>query len=460
VPGSADKPPRSSRLARGAIAGGALARVGMARLAHKAQDLTLAEPVRHGRASAREAELGRILFAALNQLKGVALKAAQLLSSEASLLPEGLREQLARACYQATPMNQALVGKRMRLALGPDWEQRFAEFEPQAFAAASLGQVHRARLHDGRAVALKLQYPGIAATVQSDMRLLRSLLGGLAWGGAALPDGALLARVLDDIEATLMAELDYGQEAQALAWFGAELQLPGLVIPVPLPAHSTPQLLCMQALEGRHLQAWLAGEPSQAERDRAGQLIFDSFVAMLFKLRRLHADPHSGNYLFMADGQLGLLDFGCTRTLSPAFCEGLASAWSAGLRGDRAALRQAYLALGLIAPGLDQPAFDAQLYPALAELLDWQLEPFRHEVFDFGRRGPMPRMQDRQHRVALQHLQGMPSELPYVDRAYLGLSQLLKQLGARVCTRNPYVHAAAGPGHGRPGIVSAAACRL
>jgi len=442
VPSGAEaKPPRRGRLARGAIAGGALARVGVARLAHKAQDLTLTEPGRRERAAAREAELGRILFAALNQLKGVALKAAQLLSSEASLLPEALRAQLARACYQATPMNQALVAKRMRLALGPDWEQRFADFEPQAFAAASLGQVHRARLPDGRAVALKLQYPGIAATVKSDMRLLRSLLGGLAWGGAALPDEVLLARVLDDIEATLMAELDYAQEAQALAWFRAELQLPGLVIPAPLHEHGTAQLLCMQALDGLHLPAWLARGPTQAERDRAGQLIFDSFVAMLFELRRLHADPHSGNYLFMADGQLGLLDFGCTRTLAPAFCEGLASAWSAGLRGDLPALRQAYLALGLIAPGLDQAAFDGQLYPALADLLDWQLEPFRQELFDFGQRRPMPPMQGEQHRRALAHLQGMPAELPYVDRAYLGLNQMLKQLGARVSTRNPYIHA-------------------
>jgi len=444
MPGGAEeRPPRRGRLARGAIAGGALARVGVARLAHKAQDLTLAEPDRRERASAREAELGRILFAALNQLKGVALKAAQLLSSEASLLPEALRAQLARACYQATPMNQALVAKRMRLALGPDWEQRFADFEPQAFAAASLGQVHRARLHDGRAVALKLQYPGIAATVKSDMRLLRSLLGGLAWGGAALPDEALLARVLDDIEATLMAELDYAQEAQALAWFRAELQLPGLVIPEPLLEQGTAQLLCMQALDGLHLQAWLARGPTQAERDHAGQLIFDSFLAMMFRLRRLHADPHSGNYLFMTEGRLGLLDFGCTRTLAPAFCETLASAWSAGLRGDRAALRRAYLDLGLIAPGLDQAAFDAELYPALAELLDWQLEPFRHELFDFGQRRPMPRMQSEQHRRALAHLQGMPAELPYVDRAYLGLNQMLKQLGARVRTRNPFIHSGA-----------------
>jgi len=433
-------------MARSAIAGGALARAGVARLSQKAQDLARDEAQRAAARAAHEAELGRILFGALNQLKGVALKAAQLLSCEAQLLPEALREQLARACYQATPMNQALVGKRLRQALGPDWAERFAHFEPQAFAAASLGQVHRARLADGRELALKLQYPGIAATVASDMRLLRGLLlgplSGLVLGEGALPDAALLGRVLDEIEAGLAAELDYAQEARALDEFRAALapRLPGLAVPEVCQELSTPQLLAMQALPGLHLAEWLAGRPSQAERDRYGQLIFDTFMTMVFELGRLHADPHPGNYLFMPDGRLGLLDFGCTRALPRAFVTELARAWSAGLapHGD-AALREAYLTLGLIDAGLDLERFRRELRPALAPLLDWQLAPFRVPVFDFGARAPLPRLDATQQRVAMRHLRGMPPELPYLDRAFLGLSQLLAQLGARVRTRNPWI---------------------
>ncbi len=443
---AASKPPRSGRVARSAIAGGALARAGVARLGHKARDLARDEAQRAAARAAHEAELGRILFGALNQLKGVALKAAQLLSSEAQLLPQGLREQLARACYQATPMNQALVGKRMRQALGPDWAERFAHFEPQAFAAASLGQVHRAQLEDGRALALKLQYPGIAATISSDMRLLRSLLlgrlGGLALGEGALPDAALLARVLDEIEAGLAAELDYAQEARAMDEFRAALapRLPQLVVPEVCQALSTPQLLAMQALPGQHLAEWLAQGPSQAERDRYGQLIFESFMLMVFELGRLHADPHPGNYLFMPDGRLGLLDFGCTRVLPPRLVEGLARAWSAALAPDGdAALHSAYQALGLIDASLDLASFCRELRPALAPLLDWQLAPFREPVFDFGARAPLPHLGRSQQRVAMRHLHGMPPELPYLDRAFLGLNQLLAQLGARVRTRNPWI---------------------
>lgn len=443
---AASKPPRSGRVARGAIAGGALARAGVARLGHKARDLARDEAQRSAARAAHEAELGRILFGALNQLKGVALKAAQLLSGETQLLPETVREQLARACYQATPMNQALVGKRMRQALGPDWAERFAHFEPQAFAAASLGQVHRAQLEDGRALALKLQYPGIAATISSDMRLLRSLLlgrlGGLALGEGALPDAALLARVLDEIEAGLAAELDYAQEARAMDEFRAALapRLPQLVVPEVYQALSSPQLLVMQALPGQHLAEWLAQGPSQAERDRYGQLIFETFMLMVFELGRLHADPHPGNYLFMPDGRLGLLDFGCTRVLPRRFVEPLARAWSAALAPDGdAALYGAYRELGLIDADLDLESFRRELRPALAPLLDWQLAPFREPVFDFGARAPLPHLGRSQQRVAVRHLHGMPPELPYLDRAFLGLNQLLAQLGARVRTRNPWI---------------------
>jgi predicted unusual protein kinase regulating ubiquinone biosynthesis (AarF/ABC1/UbiB family) len=444
---AASRPPRTGRLARGAIAGTALARAGVARLSHKAQELARDGAERDAARTAHEAELGRILFAALNQLKGVALKAAQLLSSDTRLLPEALRAQLARACYQATPMNQALVGKRLRQALGPDWSERFAAFEPQAFAAASLGQVHRARLADGRELALKLQYPGIAATVASDMRLLRGLLLGplrsLALGEAALPDEALLGRVLDDIEASLAAELDYAQEARAMDEFRAVLapRLPQLVVPVVCHELSTPQLLAMQALPGLHLAEWLAGEPSQAQRDHYGQLIFDSFMQMVFELGRLHADPHPGNYLFMPQGRLGLLDFGCTRVLPPRFVGALARAWSAALRPDGdAALHQAYRDLGLIDVGLDLSAFRHELRPALAPLLDWQLAPFRQPRFDFGTRAPLPNLDVAQQRLAIRHLHDLPPELPYFDRAFLGLNQLLAQLGARVCTRNPWIN--------------------
>ena len=167
--------PSTGRLSRGAIAGMAVARAGLAHLGHKAQSLTRDAAQSAQARTAHEAELGRILFAALNQLKGTALKASQLLSMELGFLPDGMRQELSRAHYQVTPLNRALVVKVMRQEFGQDPHTLFQQFEPQAFAAASLGQVHAATLFTGEAVAVKLQYPGMAASVGSDMRMLRSL---------------------------------------------------------------------------------------------------------------------------------------------------------------------------------------------------------------------------------------------------------------------------------------------
>ncbi|MCV2419390.1 ABC1 kinase family protein [Paucibacter sp. DJ2R-2] len=441
------KAPRTGRLARTAIAGTAVARAGMAQLSHRlqsrGQDLAPGSESAQLAQHAHEAQLGRILFGALNQLKGTALKAAQLLSMELDLLPEGLRLELAKAQYQVTPLNRALVIKLLRQEFGAGPETLFASFETQAFAAASLGQVHGATLADGRELAVKLQYPGMAASIHSDMRLLRLLLSTLG-PSQALPRAAVLDSLLNDIEATLAEELDYLHEAEQLHWFGEQLAAqPALRLPQPVAALSSRRVLTMERLPGLHLKEWLATGPSQAERDRYGQLLFDLFLRSVFELQRLQADPHPGNSLFMPNGQLGLLDFGCTRRLSPAFCQHLRAAWCGLLRRpcDTAALHQAYLGLGLLQPELSHAAFCQELLPALQGILDWQLRPFTQELFDFGLHPPPPRTSAEYQRTAVGHLHTMAAELPYFDRAYLGLLQMLRDLGARVRTQNAWIQA-------------------
>lgn len=439
----ADKQPRSGRLARSAIAGTAVARAGVASLGHRAKKLVPGLASDTDADTRHQAELGRILFTALNQLKGVALKASQLLGSEPGLLPEPLREQLARACYKATPLNRALVHKAMNRALGPDWDARFADFEPDAFAAASLGQVHRATAPDGRPLALKLQYPGIAATMKSDMQLLRGLLG--AWQPV---DARVLDPLLDEIERALAAELDYAREADELDWFAQHLtptglsDLPGLAVARPVREFCGPGLLAMERLPGLHLDEWLATDPSQQRRDAAGQLLFDTFMRMAFELGRLHADPHPGNVLFGGAGDpfvVGMLDFGCTKPLPAEFRTRLARAWNAQLHRAPRELLDAYRELGMMAPGLTLARFEAELYPVLAPLLEWQVAPFRAPVCDFAQRAPLPQAELDQQRVARAHLHGVPLELPFLDRAWLGLNQLLRRLGARVTTTNRWI---------------------
>lgn len=437
-----DRAPRTGRLARGAIAGLAVARAGAAQLSHRAQALARSDAQAEQARLAHEAKLGRILFGALNQLKGTALKASQLLSLELGFLPEGMRQELARAHYQVTPLNRALVIKMLRQEFGRGPDELFAQFEPSAFASASLGQVHGAVLPGGEAVAVKLQYPGMAASIGSDMAMLRTLLHSLASGSDSLPKPDITGRVLADIELKLAEELDYQHEAEQLRWFADALaSRPNLLVPQTFSHLSSKRVLTMQRLPGMHLNEWLATEPSQSERDHFGQILFDTFLFSLFELRRLQADPHPGNYLFMADGRLGLLDFGCTKQINASFCSGLSMAWSALLRGpgELRRVQQAYLELGLIAPDLSDDAFRDQLMPALDALQRWQTAPFAVDVYDFGRHPDMPRPAPTQQRQALAHLQALAPELPYFDRAYLGLVLMLKSLGARVRTANPWI---------------------
>lgn len=435
---SAD-PPRTSRIARGTITGLAAARIGIAELGHRVRKPSAQVQADH------EAALGRILFGALGQLRGSALKVSQLLSMHPGLLPEGVRQELARAHHQAPPLNRALVGRVFRQAFGQEPEALFNHFEPTAFAAASLGQVHRAQLAGHGTVAVKVQYPGIAATIASDMQLMRAALRALAHTDMPLPTAAVADSVMTEIEATLLREVDYLQEAEALQWFAQHAALPGVALAQPILSHTRAQVLTQQFLPGQPLQAWLATAPTQAQRDQAGQHLWDWFMHCIFVLGRVHADPHPGNFLFASDGTVGVLDFGCTRSLSEHFRAQVTQAWSALLRPTddpqrNALVLQAYQALGLLRPGLTLQAYTDDVAPALAEMQAWQIEPFTQAVFDFGAKTPPPITATRHQRVLGEHLAQVPGEMPSFERMWMGLMHLLTGLGARVRTHCPALH--------------------
>ncbi len=437
---SAD-PPRTSRLARGAITGVAAARIGAARLGQR-----LRTPSPQAQA-AHEADVGRILFGALGQLRGTALKVSQLLSMHPTLLPEGVRCELARAQHQALPLNRALVGRVFRQAFGQEPEALFTHFEPTAFAAASLGQVHRAQLAGHGLVAVKVQYPGIAGTIASDMQLARTALRALAHTELPLPADAVVDSVMDEIESTLLREVDYLQEAEQLQWFAEHAALPGVAMARPILSHTRAQVLTQEYLPGLHLEAWLGTQPSPEQRDRSGQHLWDWFMHCIFGLGRVHADPHPGNFLFAPDGTVGVLDFGCTRSLSSGFRAHVAQAWSALLRPPTDPQRdtlvlQAYRALGLVRAGLSLETYTTELAPALADMQAWQIEPFTQAVFDFGTKTPPPITAPAHQRVLGMHLAQVPGEMPAFERMWMGLMHLLNRLGARVHTHSPCIQGA------------------
>src|SRR5690606_37648375 len=194
----------------------------------------------------------------------------------------------------------------------------FAHFDRAPMAAASLGQVHRARLHDGREVVVKIQYPGVEQGLKGDLANLNTLVRTLSLTGGALDGTAYF----NEIRAQLLLELDYRREARLAQDFREAVgSFAALEVPRVVEAHSADRVLVLELLEGPTLQRWLESDPSPDERTRVSRQLVEATFGPFLLAGRVHADPHPGNYLVMPDGRLGILDFGAVKQLEPAFVE-------------------------------------------------------------------------------------------------------------------------------------------
>jgi predicted unusual protein kinase regulating ubiquinone biosynthesis (AarF/ABC1/UbiB family) len=260
------------------------------------------------------------LKAILGGLKGPLMKVAQFLSTIPDALPSEYAAELAELQANAPPMGWSFVRRRMAGELGTDWQSKYASFGQEAAAAASLGQVHRARLHDGTDVACKLQYPDMASTVEADLRQLR-----LAMSIYKRMDSAIQSDdIYTELAERLREELDYRREAAQMKLYGLMLDDDELVdIPKPIESHSTGRLLTMTWLNGKGLQSRLDAGMSLEERNRLARAIFNAWYKPLYHYGVIHGDPHLGNYQVRDDNGLNLLDFGAIRVFPPKFVQGV-----------------------------------------------------------------------------------------------------------------------------------------
>jgi predicted unusual protein kinase regulating ubiquinone biosynthesis (AarF/ABC1/UbiB family) len=279
------------------------------------------------------------LKAILGGLKGPLMKVAQFLSTVPDALPVEYAAELAQLQANAPPMGWNFVRRRMISELGPDWQAKFASFSREASAAASLGQVHRARLLDGMDVACKLQYPDMPSTVEADLRQLR-----LAMAVYHRMDKAIQQdEIYKELRERLREELDYLREAAQMRLYGLMLEdQPGVHVPVPLPEFSTNRLLTMTWLEGRPLMQRLAEDPPQAERNRVAEALFRAWYVPFYRYGVIHGDPHLGNYQVRPDGSVNLLDFGAIRVFGASFVSGVIELFEAVRDDDPDKAHHAY----------------------------------------------------------------------------------------------------------------------
>src|SRR5437660_11883596 len=290
------------------------------------------------------------LAAALGGLKGPIMKVAQLMATIPDALPPEYAAELTKLQSQAPPMGWAFVKRRMQAELGPDWQQKFESFEHHPAAAASLGQVHRARAHGGKGsggeeLACKLQYADMQSAVEADLQQLQWI-----FAIHRLMDPAIdTTEIAQEIGARIREELDYRREAKHAALYREMLKGVELIrVPKPWPQLSTGRLLTLDWLEGRRLLEHK--DDALSVRNRLGTAMFTAWWFPFSRYGGIHGDTHLGNYTVFADGTgakgrgagINLLDYGCIRIFPPKFVGGVVDLYRGLLHGDDDLIVHAY----------------------------------------------------------------------------------------------------------------------
>lgn len=397
------------------LAGSAAARWAVAHLAFGER-----RQARKKRAMLRTAE---DVTRTMGEMKGAVMKVGQVLSLMSGVLPDEMASQLASLQSNAPPMSYELVKQVFLEEYGEPPEHLFRKFQREPFAAASIGQVHRAELRDGSPVAVKVQYPGVREAIDHD----------LANVGMMIKLGGLVARGLDagtivkDLEAGIRAELDYTREATWQRRFANAFEGHGFVrVPRVFDELSRERVLVQEYLKGRPFAAAL--ELPQAERDRLGEMIYRFCFGSLYRHGLFNGDPHPGNYLLLDDGTIGFVDYGCVAEFDQATLEGFMRLIRALNAGDLEGWRAATEAIGILLP--NAPFTTEQLY----EHMHWYWAPILEERVRFTRDLATEMVRRNTMTTGLggqinRHC-NVPGGMVFLTRINFGLAGLLAALNA------------------------------
>ena len=371
------------------------------------------------------------IYTSLSELKGSALKVAQMLSMDKNILPKAYVDQFSLSQYNAPPLSGPLIVRTFTKYFGKTPSQIFDEFNIKSTNAASIGQVHQAVLN-GKKLAVKIQYPGVGDSISSDLKMVKPFAFRLL--GMSQKE---LEVYMTEVEDRLLEETDYDLEIKRSIEFSEACKnIPNLIFPTYYPELSSKRIITMEWLGGMHMKEFLNTNPTQEIRNQVGQALWDFYNFQQHELRAVHADPHPGNFLITPDGKLGVIDFGCIKEMPADFYNPFFSLTSTDMLQDREKTIIAFRELEMIRENdnASQIEFFYQVYKEMIELF---AQPYLSKTFNFSEKGYFDKLYNYGERIAkmpeFKQARGVKHFI-YVNRTNFGLYNMLGELGATVKT--------------------------
>ncbi len=371
------------------------------------------------------------IYESLSELKGSALKVAQMLSMDKNLLPESYVSKFSQSQYNAPPLSGPLIVQTFKKYFGKSPDKIFDKFDAKSANAASIGQVHRAELN-GEKLAVKIQYPGVGDSISSDLKMVKPFafrIMGIS--------GKDMDIYMNEVEERLLEETDYELEVRrSIEFSNACIDLENVVFPKYYPELSSKRIITMDWLEGKHLREFLQTNPSQQLCDQIGQALWDFYNFQQHELRAVHADPHPGNFLITPDGKLGVIDFGCVKELPEDFYYPFFSLISSDLLQNKQETINAFRLLDMIhkTDTLEQIEFYYGMYKQMISLF---AKPYINSYFDFSKAEFFDELYGFSEKISKMQEFKQPRGVKhfiYINRTNFGLYSILHELKATVKT--------------------------
>lgn len=378
-----------------------------------------------------EANAGDI-YKSLSEMKGSALKMAQMMSMDNQVLPKAYKDKFSMAQYNAPPLSYPLILKTFQQFFGSKPLDIFDTFSKEAIHAASIGQVHKATKGD-KVFAVKIQYPGVADSITSDLKLVKPLAAQLL-----NMKKSEMNMYMDEVESKLLEETDYELELKRSTEISqGSAGLKNLRFPNYYPEYSNKRILTMDWMEGEMFPEFLKSNPSQETRNKIGQAMWDFYLFQMKVLRQVHADPHPGNFIINEKEELCVLDFGCVKEIPSDFFDSYFQLLGADILSDKDRLHKLYDQLEFFKPE-DTEAQKDMLQNMYQQMISLLGKPFRSESFDFGDDTYFAQiaqmgdgMSKNKELRKVNNARGSKHAI-YIMRTFFGLYSLLNQLKAEV----------------------------